>query len=113
MKNNEKLITKEDNTHKKPLALFLSMALLPIMGWQGRTSPTAPSAQPAEPEETTEPTVQTEPPETTVATESAETTATNADLYIDGETAKKLPSGEELTATQFEAWRGAAWLDPD
>lgn len=113
---------------KKLFALTLAILMLvPVFGCAtsnpGNDTPTtqptestAPQMNATEPTvEPTVPTEATEPPETTEATEPTPTTlppvsASSGDLYIDEETAARLPSEEELAECQFEAWYGAPWL---
>ncbi len=113
---------------KKLLSLLLLLALLVTCAGctDGQTNDptlTAPTTDSTTaPAETTVPPETTPPPETTEATEPPETTeltpttlpqvsASSGDLYIDEETAARLPSEEELAECQFEAWYGAPWLD--
>lgn len=116
---------------KKLLSLLLLAALLMTCAGcaEGQTNDPTLTAPPTESTTTptTAPTAITAPPETTIppetteateateATEPAQTTpptesASSGDLYIDSETAARLPSEEELAQCQFEAWYGAPWL---
>lgn len=106
---------------KKLFALTLAILMLvPVFGCAASnpnndtptTQPTESTALQTDATEPTVPTEATEPPETTAPTPTTlpPVSASSGDLYIDEETAARLPSEEELAECQFEAWYGAPWL---